>query len=1035
MLARIKPLIPFDETPQICVLNSDGQTVRTFYDEPTPEANSTVQYQHYGHHPAIPFRDTPFERALNASDPVVFTLDYWLAHFPTYWGTQIWLQTGIQEALCVALQHRGQTIGSLHLMSREVDGFKGVNLPLFNAFADQVAVAVANILANEEILAREQEKDVLLRITRAIAAVNDKVTLLRTIFDLVQPIFQFDDLGLAILEPDKKHITDWCSFVPGLSESAVNGVLYAQELARMDYPGTLLEYTIERVDALGHPLLIELTEELATQWPNAFYLPVEIELGLKECLFTNLKTGGKLLGSFNLNSKQAGHLANTDHALFQAIADQVAVAVANILANEEILNRDKEKSVLLSLSEDITSIRNRRELFDTIATKIQPILGYHDCSLHIVDEASQRLNMWYHNFQVTDRTASLIDALIEGQDLQGGVARAVLMDRLPFVLTRDAMVATAPAPGGRYVALTDIQEVLIGPLRTGHQVIGCFNISSLQANYFTQNHILLFKSVCEQVASALANILANEEILQRENEKDLQLALGKALNEQATWPNRLQQVAYLLQPAIPFGLLVVDMQRSADQTDSFGFYRTGADEYQLLLTDALRSFTGLTGEAYQQQLNSLLQSSTQPRIESGDALGQVDLQHPVRGALTRHFRWQARLVFPLLLSRYGRVVFSFYHHQPQAYGQPQLGYLGQLQATLTTIFDKLLAFDQIEQLSRQLQADNSYLAEEIQSQHNVAEMVGQSKPIRQVFERVRLVAPTDTTVLIGGETGTGKELIARALHSLSPRHIRPLIKVNCAALPANLIESELFGHERGAFTGAHERRIGKFELAHGGTLFLDEIGELPLELQAKLLRVVQEREIERLGSNKSIPVDVRILAATNRNLENEVADGRFRADLFYRVNVFPISLPPLRERREDLPLLLAHFIDKLSKKLGKNIQGMAPSTLTDALAYAWPGNIRELEFQVERAVILARQGLLSLDLPASPVTHSSKANWMAWPFKSLEAAERDHIIEALRQSKGQVRGRGGAAELLQINPSTLVSRMAKLDIKPKQYAD
>jgi transcriptional regulator with GAF, ATPase, and Fis domain len=309
-----------------------------------------------------------------------------------------------------------------------------------------------------------------------------------------------------------------------------------------------------------------------------------------------------------------------------------------------------------------------------------------------------------------------------------------------------------------------------------------------------------------------------------------------------------------------------------------------------------------------------------------------------------------------------------------------------------------------------------------------------------VFEKLSLVAPTDATVLILGETGTGKELIARALHNLSPRQGRPLIKVNCAALPAQLIESELFGHEKGSFTGAIEQRIGKFELAQKGTIFLDEIGELPLELQAKLLRVLQEKEIERLGGKKTLPVDVRIIAATNRNIEQEVKEGRFRSDLYYRLNVFPVRLPALRERREDIPLLAVHFAEKYARKMGKPLGSIANTSLQQLLAYNWPGNIRELEFLVERATILARNGVLEIEVPrqVAPSQSSSaqagKVELEPLPVKSLQEAERDYIVEALKRTKGQVRGAGGAAELLQINPSTLVARIAKLGIKPREVA-
>jgi formate hydrogenlyase transcriptional activator len=288
------------------------------------------------------------------------------------------------------------------------------------------------------------------------------------------------------------------------------------------------------------------------------------------------------------------------------------------------------------------------------------------------------------------------------------------------------------------------------------------------------------------------------------------------------------------------------------------------------------------------------------------------------------------------------------------------------------------------------------------------------------------VAGTDATALILGESGTGKELIARAIHNISNRRKKPLVKINCATLPANLIESELFGHERGAFTGAMERKIGRFELADGGTIFLDEIGELPVELQAKLLRVLQEGEFERLGNPKTLKVNVRVIAATNRNLELAIENREFREDLYYRLNVFPITCPPLRDRKEDIPFLVKHFCQKYEVRVGKKVTTI-PSRVMDALtAYNWPGNIRELENIIERAIILSRNGTIEYGdwMPMAKELASVKSRLLR-----LDDVEKEHIIEVLKQTKWKVSGEGGAAKILGLNPTTLEARMKKLGIK------
>lgn len=347
----------------------------------------------------------------------------------------------------------------------------------------------------------------------------------------------------------------------------------------------------------------------------------------------------------------------------------------------------------------------------------------------------------------------------------------------------------------------------------------------------------------------------------------------------------------------------------------------------------------------------------------------------------------------------------------------------------------------LEQEQARLQAQNLYLQEEIKLAHNFEEIIGESPSLLRVLEDVKRVAPTDASVLITGETGTGKELIARAIHFNSGRRDKPLIKLNCAALPTNLVESELFGHEKGAFTGAIAQRIGRFELAHGGTIFLDEIGEVPLDVQVKLLRVIQEHEFERVGSNKPIACDVRIIAATNRDLSRSIRAGQFREDLFYRLNVFPIHLPPLRQRPGDIRLLVHFFLAKFCARIGKHLEGVSPETMARFEAYAWPGNVRELENFVERAVILATSTMLEASPESSIHLHTSRESDevqrplpSARPFaeapasRSLAAVGREHILTTLAKTNWVIEGASGAAQVLGLHPNTLRSRMKKLGI-------
>jgi PAS domain S-box-containing protein len=342
--------------------------------------------------------------------------------------------------------------------------------------------------------------------------------------------------------------------------------------------------------------------------------------------------------------------------------------------------------------------------------------------------------------------------------------------------------------------------------------------------------------------------------------------------------------------------------------------------------------------------------------------------------------------------------------------------------------ERMKAQQELETLKNRLQAENVYLQEEIRTEHNFEEIVGNSPALVDVLGRVEKVASTDATVLIQGETGTGKELFARAIHSRSARKGRPLVKVNCGAIPDGLVESELFGHVRGAFTGALDKRVGRFELANGGTIFLDEVGELPLETQVKLLRVLQEHEFEPVGSSRTIRVDVRVIAASNRDLEEAVREGRFRADLLYRLNVFPVKVPPLRERRSDVPLLAAFFTQALSKKLGKPLEGFSGKGMERLSSYSWPGNVRELENIVERAAILARGPILEADASFFGAAAAAAPAPVAADSPALVDVERGHIVSVLKSTRGVVEGPRGAARILGLHPNTLRSRIKKLGI-------
>ena len=544
--------------------------------------------------------------------------------------------------------------------------------------------------------------------------------------------------------------------------------------------------------------------------------------------------------------------------------------------------------------------------------------------------------------------------------------------------------------------------------------------------------------IAPQVAEAISRKVNSLEVRIRQ-EQALQIALTDALSEDGPWEGRLLKVARLFQSHIPFDYLILGLahDQALDAFRSCSFFRTGSDEYQTIWADTFLQMTGLTPDKYGQ-----IRARTPNEgaaLYNGDDFEAACRRNPLKALIAKTFGLQANLRLPLQTAQHGTFYLSFFSRRPQAYQREHLQLLERLRPSLVLTVDRLLAFEQIKRLGEQLRRENSYLQEEVKKTANFEEIIGNSTRLLEVFNLATRVAPTDTSVLLLGESGTGKELIARAVHNLSLRRDKLLVKVNCATLPASLIESELFGHEKGAFTGAIERRIGKFELAHGGTIFLDEIGEMPLELQAKLLRVLQEREIERLGGKGPIKTDVRIIAATNRNLEEAVAGGAFRLDLYYRLSVFPITLPALRQRTEDIPLLAHFFAGKFFKKMGKPFRGIHEEALREMMHYDWPGNIRELENVIEQAVILADPGgALELGRPLvreAGLHHIATADESGAFLKtfsdikqSQQKIEREYILSVLRKTRGRIRGLNGAAQLLNIKPTTLESRIQRMGI-------
>jgi DNA-binding NtrC family response regulator len=470
---------------------------------------------------------------------------------------------------------------------------------------------------------------------------------------------------------------------------------------------------------------------------------------------------------------------------------------------------------------------------------------------------------------------------------------------------------------------------------------------------------------------------------------------------------KLLHVCRALQLCIAFDYVTIGFNTLTDKSgNAVSFLRIGFDEYQQI---------------------GIHELSTISRVKVNDIIALTNTAELYQ-LLSDTFRMRSCTSWRLHLSNGNLFTISFYSRTADTYNTEYTVLFNQLQNTMTNVIESIFSKggSGTENVIHQSKSSDRPVA----AQHFEG-IIGNSHLLLNVFDQISQVAPFDTSVLILGESGTGKERIADCIHHLSSRKGKALIKINCATLPATLIESELFGHEKGSFTGAIDKRTGKFELANGGTILLDEIGEMPVDLQVKLLRVLQEKEIEPIGSRSPVKVDVRVIAATNKNLEKEVAEGRFRLDLYYRLNVFPIELPPLRERIEDLPVLVDHFINIYNRKSGKRITGLSDKALKSMMTYDWPGNIRELEHLIERSVLLAKGTVIEeISIPTIQKKETASVN-KSYSLKTIHENERDYIIEVLKKCNGRIWGIGGAAELLNLPPSTLKSRMKKLGISKR----
>ncbi len=624
--------------------------------------------------------------------------------------------------------------------------------------------------------------------------------------------------------------------------------------------------------------------------------------------------------------------------------------------------------------------RSVEDLLRALPSALRPLLAFDRVSLALDRSVSGAL--WWH-----------------GLDAECAISRTD--DEVPADLTALGLLSTCAVP-----------------LTTPHRALGTLEIASRRANAYSDDDVDLLAIVADAVAVTLDNALSHEQLREEHDRLTLLLELTNSLVSNLELRDVLTSVMRSARRIMRSDSAVVALpDADAGHLRAYALdFQDGGDLLQEgELIDAQGTIAAQvfrTGKPWVGRIEDVLESGLEvnPKwLELGFKVGCV------LPLASRH-----RILGTLGLRR----------RDDTMYTDDEVNFLIQVANQIAVAVENALAYGEIRSLKDKLAEERVYLRDEVRTERNFEEVVGKSTVLRRVLRNVETVAPTDSTVLIYGETGTGKELVARAIHNLSPRRSKAFVKLNCAAIPTGLLESELFGHEKGAFTGAIAQRIGRFELADGGTIFLDEVGEIPLDLQTKLLRVLQEREFERLGSGRTLRTDARLIAATNRDLAALVEEKRFRADLFYRLNVFPVHMPPLHERPEDIPLLVRHFVEHYARRMKRAIETIPSETMEVLTRYRWPGNVRELQNLMERAVILSPGPVLHV--PLGDLDVRATGGQPRGPAQTLEEAERAHIVATLTDTNWVVAGARGAAVRLGMNRSTLQFRMKKLGImRPK----
>ena len=957
--------------------------------------------------------DNVFKTILESNEAVVFDLEAMIKEgkAPEYFKMNY--NAGLRELAAISLHTSEHILGIIGFYTDKKGRFESNVLRLIKAVSYHLATAVSNILSNEAILQREMEKEILLSVSKELTTVRERADLLPLLKNQFERLSFYSDVTIIRVDDNKETFS---AFVINEDSDRLKHPGYRDMAnAHHPYPDGVFEIIL----ASEKPVIFDIVE--LANWPKPLpYVQFLYENGTVEMVAIRLRESNSENGVLFLFSDKKKAFTEFQLSLVQGIGNQLGAVVGNILANEEIKNRDHEKSILLSVSKELAAVRTKEDLLRVINIKLTELFAVEGFVIQLINEDRKTHSAYLNN--VEDAKNILSQKYV----INDGVLNRILDADSPVVMNVSDFPEQSETPA--YVKFDENpgDRLLVGTaLKAGEHNLGglLFYLDKKMANYLNNS---LLKSICSQISIAILNILANDSIKKTESEKSLLLTFSRQIATARTQKDLGVIIKQYLRNIFQISEYIITIRDADKSTYHYFLHDLSAEEstdedFKIILSDSRPSNKTITSAVLDSEEPVVF--NIEKDIKQGKYLFPEESFWKAAGA-------ENILGIRLMV---GDEDVGILWIQP---GKINESLLRGISAQIAIAIANIVAnerierqFEEINNYKQQLEEEKAYLQEQVSGGYTYKDVIGSGKAIQRVFLELSQVSFANSTVLLLGETGTGKELIARAIHNSSPRKERLMVKVNCAALPASLIESELFGHERGSFTGATEKRIGKFELANHGTLFLDEIGELPLDLQVKLLRAIQEKEIERVGGKATIKTDVRIIAATNRNLQKEVDEGRFRRDLFYRLNVFPITLPPLRERIEDIPLLVSHFTEKYAKNTGSPQKNVSGKAMKELMNYSWPGNIRELEHVLERSILTTKeQTIKTVHLP---VSNKDEVKFILEDeyLKTHEENERDHILKVLAKCKGKIFGPGGASEVLNIHVSTLNSKITKLGIK------